>query len=188
MQEPQVKAIRRSEGEAAAAVLGAEIAFVDWGDQPLVVTRDRTAQLVGWLRQVRPRAVLTHFPCDPWNPDHEVAARGTQEACYFASLLGVPGGEPIPVPSLYQFEPTWPFAPTSGFVPNVYVDITDVIEVKREAMGKLASQPEMVDRYTQVAAWRAAEARKGKPGSLAYAEAFHWPQPHVGLWLPSQDI
>lgn len=69
------KAIRREEAEQAAAALGAEVAFFDAGDYPLIATPELTDRLVAVYREAQPDVVLTHPLEDPYNGDHPAAAR-----------------------------------------------------------------------------------------------------------------
>ena len=47
----------------------------------------------------------------------------------------------------------------AGFVPNLYVDVTQVFERKKDALRKLASQPELPERYEIIAKYRGLEAQ-----------------------------
>ena len=58
--EAEVAAVRHKEAEAAAAILGVEVAFFVFPDQPLRFDRERLMGLVRQLRQFRPTIVLTH--------------------------------------------------------------------------------------------------------------------------------
>jgi 4-oxalomesaconate hydratase len=69
----QVKAFRRSEGEKAAEILGAEIEFFDAGDYPIEETPELLNRLIGVYRGLQPAVVLTHAPADPYNVDHPKA-------------------------------------------------------------------------------------------------------------------
>lgn len=75
-----VKAQRRAEAEEAAAILGAEIEFLDVGDYPLRVGEAELDRLVDVYRELNPAFVLTHALEDPYNFDHPVAAHLAQEA------------------------------------------------------------------------------------------------------------
>jgi hypothetical protein len=53
-----------------------------------------------------------------------------------------------------------------GFVPDHYVDISDVFERKIEALKTLKAQPRLVEMYTTCNKWRGIEVRR------PYAEGF----------------
>jgi 4-oxalomesaconate hydratase len=71
----EIKAIRRAEAEQAAAILGAEVRFLDAGDYPLLETPQLTDALVRVYRETVPTVVLTHTLADPYNGDHPAAGR-----------------------------------------------------------------------------------------------------------------
>lgn len=169
-----VKAMRREEAEAAAAVLGAPIRFHDFGDSPLIIGPERQHELLGLMRGFRPDLVLTHWREDLLHPDHAEAARAVLWASRYTIRADDEAGHaPAPYPEVVCYETTLGTAPVSGYVPNLYVDIGDVWPRKREALEKLASQPYLADEYEIVARSRAQEARftawmKG----CRYAESF----------------
>ena len=72
---------------------------------------------------------------------------------------------------IFGFEPH--VTEISGFHPEVYVDISDVFEIKARAMKVFSTQPGMYTAYTRKAEVRANEAagRGSRPG-CKYAEAF----------------
>src|SRR5262249_55396793 len=85
----QVKAHRRAEAEKAAAVLGAEVRFLDAGDYPLQETEQLRDDLVALYREVQPTVVLTHAPLDPYNHDHATAHAIAVRARVLAQAPGV---------------------------------------------------------------------------------------------------
>src|SRR5512137_1716365 len=56
----RVKAMRRDEALAAAAVLGGEVEFLDCGDYPMNFTPANLDRLVDIYRSLQPDFVLTH--------------------------------------------------------------------------------------------------------------------------------
>ena len=56
----EIKALRRAEATSAAAVLGAEIEFLDAGDYPLRESDELIDRIVRVFREVSPSVVLTH--------------------------------------------------------------------------------------------------------------------------------
>jgi len=93
--EAEVAAVRHKEAEAAAAILGVEVAFFGIPDQPLTINRERLMGLVRQLRQFRPTIVLTHPRKEPYNPDHSAACLAALEAAYYATLAGVEPDLPV---------------------------------------------------------------------------------------------
>ena len=62
-----VRETRKAEAREAAAVLGAEVQFLDLEDYPLHPDRATLELLVDLYRSVRPSFVLTHPAADPAN-------------------------------------------------------------------------------------------------------------------------
>ncbi len=183
LQLDDIKALRRSEAENAAEVLGAEIQFLDAGDYPLRETDELTDQIVRVYRDVEPTVVLTHTLADPYNGDHPAAARLAMQARILAQAPGYDApGEPLGAPPVFFFEPHQP--EQCAFTPNVLLDITDVFELKRQAMQCLGAQTHMWDYYAQLAKRRGAQlVRNAGPNlGLAHsvmAEAFMRVYPQV---------
>jgi 4-oxalomesaconate hydratase len=167
----KVKEIRHAEAEQAATALGASFTAMDFGDYPLEVGPDRLAQVVDAIREFRPDAIVTHTDTDPFNPDHPVAHHAVAAARALAAGAGV-------APALFLFEPHQP--ELCNFTPTTFVDITTVIEAKREAMRAMAAQKYLQTYYDQRAEQRAHHARRAAGASeVRYAEAFHRVLPQV---------
>jgi 4-oxalomesaconate hydratase len=175
----RVKAIRRAESERAAGILGAEVAFLDCGDYPLLVGSETLDALVAEYRAVRPACVLTHSYRDPYNSDHVAANVASLQARIYAQALGYPApGPPIGAPPVFMFEPHQP--EQCEFKPDVLLDVTGVWETKRQAMESMEAQRHLWEYYTDLGRRRGVQAvRNGSPASTRYAEAFQRVFPQV---------
>ncbi len=152
-----VKAGRRKEAEAAAAILGGEPVFLDIGDYPMRPTEEHLYQLVDLYRTHHPQFVLTHSKDDPCNFDHPLATRMAQEARIIAQAHGHnPGEKVLGAPGVFLFEPHQP--EQCGWKPDVLLDITEVWETKRRAIEAMAGQEHLWEYYTRVALQRACRA------------------------------
>ncbi len=166
----EIKALRRAEAENAAAVLGAEIAFLDAGDYPLRESDELTDRIVGVYREVNPSVVLTHPLSDPYNGDHPAAGQMALRARVLAQAIGYPApGEPIGAPPVFQFEPHQP--EMCGFKPEVLLDITPVFEAKRKAMECMAAQQHLWDYYTDLAKRRGTQLKRNAGPNLGLPQA-----------------
>ncbi len=184
--EAEVAAVRQKEAEQAAAILRVDIAFFGYPDQPLTFDRDRLMTLVREIRQFRPSVILTHPRSEPYNPDHAAVCLATLEAAYYATLAGVePDLQAVTPLQILAFEPTQPMAEVTAFVPDTFVDITDVMDVKMRAVAEYKTQPYHVDRYRARAVARGTQAAylAGTP-SIQHAEAFQRYTPWVGRIFP----
>jgi 4-oxalomesaconate hydratase len=175
----RVKKARHAEAEAAAKALGAEFRALDLGDYPLIVDPEGLARIADTIRAFAPDVLVTHTDTDPFNPDHPVAHAAVDRARGLAAGAGVESGFPtIRPPALFLFEPHQP--ELCNFTPTTFVDITSVIERKREAMGHMKAQRYLQTYYGQRAEQRANHARRASGDQeVRFAEAFQRVIPQV---------
>jgi 4-oxalomesaconate hydratase len=174
----RVKADRRDEAAAAAAILGAEIEFFDCGDYPMRVGVDVVERLADIYRAVRPAFVLTHSLEDPYNFDHPLAAHVAQEARVVAQAHGHRPGDPVlGAPPVLLFEPHQP--EQCNWKPQVLLDITPVWEKKRKAFECMAAQEHLWEYYTRVAQQRGVQASRNSDLKIQYAEGYQRVFPQV---------
>jgi 4-oxalomesaconate hydratase len=171
----QVKASRREEAMQAAEILGAEIEFFDLGDYPLRVGDDALMRLVDVYRDLQPSFVLSHSAKDPYNFDHPLAMHVTQEARIIAQAEGHnPGQKVVGAPPVYAFEPHQ--TEQCEWVPDTFLDITEVWDVKYRAIQAMAGQEHLWHYYTRVAQQRGVQAKRniGITASryIEYAEGY----------------
>jgi 4-oxalomesaconate hydratase len=174
-----VKRIRHDQASKAAGLVGAEFRCLDLGDYPLVITDTALEQVVALFRDLQPDIVITHTPKDPFNPDHPVACQTVHKARLLASGAGVASSfERITPPDLYLFEPHQP--ELCDFEPNTFVDITPVMEQKRQAMAIMQAQSYLQSYYAELASRRGNHARRisGRE-EIKYAEAMQRTLPWV---------
>jgi len=173
--KPELARLRETEQRAANEALGIhETVFLRYPDGELQPTLALRRDLTRVIRQFKPDAVVTGNP-EAWfygseyinHPDHRAAAQAACEAVFpsagtrliFPDLLSA-GYEPHNVKRLYihgsEKSDTW-------------VDISETIDVKIEALKKHASQ---VDTH-EVDQWMREWAKEeGKEKGLDFAEAF----------------
>ncbi len=183
----EVKKTREAEAKAAAQILGAEIRFLDFDDNPLIVGKRRMLRIVAEIREFRPGIVLTHWIRDPLNPDHVATATATTKACHYASAPGVSlDASPCGYPQVFFFEPSVPTNDLSRFRPDTYIDISEVFDVKLTALKELKTQETLPEWYTKYGELRAFQARNVAGGGkeIRYAEAFKRFTPWVGQAFP----
>lgn len=171
----QLAEIRRAEQTAAAEVVGASCIFLGYDDGLLEPTLALRKQLVRLLRQYRPNAVVCgdptlYFPGDNYinHPDHRAAAQVALDAVFPAAEmhllypdLAEEGLEPHKINYVYISRPV------SG--PNYYVDISETMALKIEALRRHVSQLGEWDPAERLQEW---SAGTGKQVGFQYAEAF----------------
>jgi 4-oxalomesaconate hydratase len=168
----RVKELRHAEAEAAAKALGATFTCLDLGDYPLELDKDALGRLADVIREFGPDTLITHTDTDPFNPDHPVAYEVVARARSTAAGAGVASAfDSITPPAFFLFEPHQP--ELCNFKPTTFVDITAVIDAKREAMKAMEAQKYLQTYYDQRAEQRGNHARRASGKSeIRYAEAF----------------
>ena len=172
----QLVAIRRAEQEAAARILGVEeIVYLDYEDGSLEPTLALRRDLTRAIRRYRPDIVVCPDPTVRYygdnylnHPDHRAAGDAALDAVFpsartryiFPELLAE-GLEPHKVREVYIRG-----APS----PNLWVDISDTMELKIAALKKHESQVGRVKGWEERVRSRAQQAAKGQ--DMAYAESF----------------
>lgn len=173
--KPELARLRESEQRAANTVLGIkETVFLGYPDGELEPTLGLRKDLTRIIRRYRPDVVVTgdpdrrFFGDDYMNhPDHRAAASAACDAVFpsagtrliFSDLLAE-GYEPHNVKRLYMH---------GSKNPNTWIDISETIGIKIEALKKHASQIGDWDVDKEMRAWA---AETGKEKGLAAAEAF----------------
>ena len=167
--------LREKEQLAANAVLGVkETIFLRYQDGELEATIALRKDLTRLIRRYKPDVVLTGNP-EAWfygddylnHPDHRAAARAACEAVFpsagsrlmFADLLTA-GYEPHDVKRLYIH---------GTDKVNTWVDITETLDLKIQALQQHASQVEAEEVEKWMREWAQEEA---KDQEMKYAEAY----------------
>ena len=187
----EIKGIRHEESINAASILGAEIHFLDWGDLTFDYSAEQVKKLAEQIRVFCPDAILTHHGPDPVSVDHDTTWHLVTRAVQIAASSGIESDYPPVLKSpLFLFEATLPLTDLEGFKPDFYIDITDVWEVKLEALKTFhRAQGFLEFWYTDLARQRAFQARSLSGYSeIKYAEAFERTRPWVGTHLPLNEL
>jgi len=158
----EVRKVREQEARAAAEVISAEGRMLAFGDDPLRITPERLDMVAQEISDFNPSVILTHWHDERTHPTHHVTSMTALKAARLAQRSKM---------DVRFFEPHLGQAGRLGFVPDHYVNITDVFEQKMEAVRKLASQPDLPSNYTICAQWRGLECG-GKRFGVEYAEGF----------------
>lgn len=179
----RLAAMREIEQQAACDILGVRgLRFLRYKDATLVADLDLRLALTRVMRQVKPDVLLCMDPSMRWfgqeyinHPDHIAAGEASLGAVFpsvrdrmtFPELLAE-GLEPHKVSEVYLF---------ATRSPDMWVDITDTMEIKLRALNAHASQVRDWDPGEMVREWarETAAANPGKHGSFGeYAESFKY--------------
>lgn len=189
----EIAAIRRREGAAAAAKIGATYHCLDESDLRVVFDKATICHATDLFRRVAPSLVFTH-PRHDYMLDHEVVHTLARAAAFSypipnASNLPVVAGSAIPW--LYYCDPIESRDPYTGALvePTTYVDVSAQIDRKIEMLVCHASQREWLrahhgmDEYVE--ACKRYGAERGRQIGTTYAEAF---VQHRGHAFPQNDL
>lgn len=150
--------VRVGEQDAAARHLGVEEVF--WGgfqDTSLIVSVELIRRIESVIAAVQPEFIFCHFP-DDTHQDHRHLAQAVLSATrYIRNVLFYEG-------------PT-----TQNFNPQVYVDISDTLAAKLEALEAHRSQvmKTNIENLSILEMARSFANFRGSQGRVKYAEAFH---------------
>jgi len=150
--------VRTQEQEASGNILGAEkIYWGGYGDTHLVVDVDLIGKIEAVIAEVKPDFIFCNFP-DDTHQDHRHLAQAIMSATrYIRNVLFFEG-------------PT-----TQNFNPQVFVDISDTLDRKVEALQAHHSQvmKTNIEDLSIVEVARSSANFRGIQGRVKYAEAFH---------------
>ena len=174
-----VKRVRHGEAERAAAALGADFRCMDLGDYPLEIDTAALPAIADQIREFAPDVLITHTDTDPFNPDHPVANHAVGRARSLAAGAGVQSAfATVRPPEFFLFEPHQP--ELCNFTPTTFVDITAVMDQKRQAMGEMKAQAYLQTYYAERADHRGNHARRSSGNAdIRQAEAFERVTPQV---------
>lgn len=189
----EIAAVRRREGQAAAALLDGEYHCLERRDLEVFYDRDTLRDACALMRRVRPHLVITHSP-DDYMVDHEQISLVARATCFNAPMPNAPappGTEPLDrIPHLYYADPVEGVDSLGQPVsPSIVVDITDMIERKAEVLAAHASQREWLrehhglDEYIEgMKRW---SRERGKLAGVDFAEGY---RQHLGHAYPPDDL
>jgi 4-oxalomesaconate hydratase len=174
----KVKSNRKEEATRAAEILGATTIFFDVGDYPMRIEDSVLFELAALYRKIRPEFVLTHALNDPYNFDHPLVSRATQEARIVAQARGHEPGTPvIGAPPVFLFEPHQP--EQCEWKPQVLLDITPVWAKKYAAFKEMKAQEHLWQYYERVALQRGVQASRNSNRNIKHGEAYQRIFPQV---------
>jgi LmbE family N-acetylglucosaminyl deacetylase len=127
----EIARLREAEQLEAAKAYKAQVRFLRYDDEVLIETEEVRRNVLNAIRWADPDVIFTHFPGD-MSTDHN-----TISTIVGRVMLSLPGKNikadvpPIKkAPSLFS----WDTAAGLHFEPEAYVDITDVMDKKQEAL------------------------------------------------------
>lgn len=163
---------KKREGQAAAAVLGAETVFLPYKDAELPVNEESILQVADLLRQLKPDIVITHWQ-KSIHRDHVAAHEIVRAARFYAGLKTFKSQWPAHWVGRLYFADNWEDA--QEFEPQVFIDITPVRDLWIQAMQEFAFARGETSRFPYIEYYKALSVVRGAPAGFPYAQAFSVP-------------
>lgn len=187
--------IRREEALAAARAIGAVFHESICNDLEIFYDKPTLAKVASVLRDVAPEIVLTHSPVD-YMEDHTNTCRLATTAAFARGMPNFPVDPPRPTVAgnvtVYHAQPYSHHDPLRRLVePDLVVDTTDLIELKKKMLSKHVSQKTWLDESQGLNAYLetlvALDAQLGRMSSL-FKHAEGWRRHlHLGFCGEKDD-
>jgi LmbE family N-acetylglucosaminyl deacetylase len=166
---------RREEQRAAAEIAGAkECIFLGYHDGLVGATLSLRKELVRLIRQYKPNAVVCFDPTDLFisetyinHPDHRAVGKAAIEAVFPASEMRLLYPD-LEAEGLTPHKPNYIYV-TSSQSANYYVDVTEAMDIRLEALKQHKSQFGEWDPTAMVHEWN---TETGKKVGFKYAESY----------------
>jgi LmbE family N-acetylglucosaminyl deacetylase len=189
-----IRRIRREESQAAAAYLGATFHEALVNDIEIFYDRPTLARVGSILRQVAPQILLTHSPQD-YMEDHTNTCRLAVTAAFCRGMPNFPVDPQRPAidqeVTIYHAQPHGNCDPLrQPIVPELFVDVTALMDCKAEMLVKHASQKDWLDRSqgmdSYVATMRELNGEVGQmSGRFQFAEGW---RRHLHLGFSASEV
>lgn len=141
----EIASIREAEQLEAAKLLDAQVRFMRFDDEGLVNNEESRRAVINAMRWAKPDVILTNYPQDP-STDHGTTGRLVTDLILSMPGKNVPADEPPVAKKISVFY--WDVPGGIDFLPEVYVDISDVLHLKLEALSKHKSQVDWMANFT----------------------------------------
>jgi LmbE family N-acetylglucosaminyl deacetylase len=186
LNKQEIADIRKAEAQAAAAVIGADLIWMNYPDEFLFSTENTRLDFLNTVRQARPDLILTHGPSD-YHPDHRATGQILWDIRVMTTVPNIRTVAPPcqTIPEIYYCDTVAGI----DFIPQHYVDISDVFEAKRRMLACHKSQSVWLEQQYNMSYLDFIEYTgryRGLQCGAKYAECFQpsptWPKrPHAPL-------
>ena len=184
-----IAAVRRSEAQASAELLGASYFCLEFRDLAIFEDDSARRRVTEAIRRAQPDLILTAPPID-YLCDHEITSRLVRDACFAAPIPNYRTHQWEPAPPLRKIPHLYFVDPIEGhdregqaLVPHFHVEITEFFELKRKMLACHASQRDWllrqhaIDEYLEsMTAWA---RQRGREIKVEYAEGFRQYRGHA---------
>lgn len=177
----EIAAIRKAEAEASAALIGAELIWMDYHDEFFFYNEESRRRIIDVMRQAEPDVVFAHWVED-YHPDHSLSGQAVRDARIMTAVPNIVGAYPPlkKIPQLFFYDTLAGI----NFTPEVYVDVTSTYETKKKMLACHESQRAWInDIFDGASIEDILEVQtrfRGFQAGVRYAEAFRanetWPR------------
>jgi LmbE family N-acetylglucosaminyl deacetylase len=181
--------IRAKEAEKSAEIIGAEPINIDVDDMNVdSYNKDTLKKVIDVIRYTKPDLIITHNP-DDYMKDHMEASRIAFNASFGSSIPHIETDHP----SYDDIVPIFYMDTLAGinFIPTEYVDISDMIDLKLQALACHESQIKWMyehDKIDFLDFVKTTSKFRGLQCRSAFAEGFRqclaWPRVVTQRLLP----
>ena len=185
----ELAVVRRGEAQKAASVIGAELIMLGIGDLLVNGNNENTVdKLIDVVRYTKPDLIITHSPND-YMRDHVEAGNLVFNASFVASIKQRETKHEYfnAIPPIMHMDTL----AGMDFIPTEYVDISDFIDKKMEALACHDSQISWMkehDKIDFIDFVKTCSKYRGLQCGAAFAEGFkpcvRWPRMAAGRLLP----
>ena len=192
----EIARIRRAEGAAAAAAIGATYHCLEERDLRVIYNEPALEKVTRLLNRIRPQVVFTHSP-DDYHLDHEQTSKLVRAATFAAPIpnfLHAHGQEEFPpldhIPHVFYCDPLeGKDAFGQPIPPSFRIDITAAIDEKGVMLACHESQRAWLRKHhgvdNLVDSMRDWSATQGRSAGVAFAEGF---RQHLGHSYPQDNL
>jgi LmbE family N-acetylglucosaminyl deacetylase len=176
----EIAAVRHQEARNAAAKIDAELLWIGYHDEFFFHTEESRRRLIDAMRQARSDVVFAHWP-DDYHPDHSFSGQAVRDARIMTAVPNIETDHPplSRIPQLYFYDTLAGI----NFVPEVYVDISDVFATKQQMLACHESQNSWISDIfdADLTGMMEIQSRfRGFQAGVRYAEGFRaletWPR------------
>jgi N-acetylglucosamine malate deacetylase 1 len=155
---------RRVHGQEVGKIIGCEVAFFDYGDTQVQLTRDAAVHMGRFIAGLKPDAIITW---DNFNshPDHRETSKIIMDGIRFARLPRI-----VEPHTPHRLElPVYQFVDRRSLDPVVYVDVSEQIDKILKAVAVYSEAFDWTDVEERV---RVRRASIGMECGVRYGEKF----------------
>lgn len=133
----EIARIRKNEATNGAKVIGARLIYLDIDDEFLFDTKEVRLRFIEAFRIAKPDVVFCHW-VDDYNPDHSTSGKIVDDCIHMSTVPLIKTESEIctQIPQVYYMDTI----AGVNFVPEIYVDITNVFKTKVKMVGQHKSQ------------------------------------------------